>query len=317
MRRLFDIAALVLTVGAIWYVWHTHPQQTATLMREVESHIAPCSTPLTYSIGTIDPQFGISKDILVQDLAQAETLWEKPANKNLYQYQSSGGEVTVNLIYDNRQAVTNRLAADGIAVSSDRSGYDALKARFDTLKAQVTEEQADYTAQVDSYTRQQAAYNAAVKQSNEKGGASSAEYTQLQQEKSGLQTIYTALQATETKLNSDIDMLNTLAAALNDLIKQLNLNIQQYNQTGAAGGTFEEGLYQVSNSIATIDIYEYSNHAQLIRVLAHEMGHALGMDHVENTQSIMYKINTSSSLSASMQDIAELNRVCKLSLQTK
>jgi len=40
------------------------------------------------------------------------------------------------------------------------------------------------------------------------------------------------------------------------------------------GGEFEEGAYQSDQNGEKIDIYHLINQAKLIRVLAHELGHA-------------------------------------------
>jgi len=45
-------------------------------------------------------------------------------------------------------------------------------------------------------------------------------------------------------------------------------------------------------------------------VLAHEMGHALGLEHVADAQAIMYKINQGKRLSLTEDDIAALNAQC-------
>ena len=53
----------------------------------------------------------------------------------------------------------------------------------------------------------------------------------------------------------------------------------------------------------------------MILALTHELGHALGMDHVENPKSIMYYItgaNTETSPAPTAEDLVELNRACKM-----
>ena len=52
------------------------------------------------------------------------------------------------------------------------------------------------------------------------------------------------------------------------------------------GGTreFTQGDYQGDH----INVYQFRDRAELILVLAHELGHALQLDHVENPASIMY-----------------------------
>jgi hypothetical protein len=41
------------------------------------------------------------------------------------------------------------------------------------------------------------------------------------------------------------------------------------------------------------------------------MGHALGLDHVPGTQSLMYPVNKGSGLELTGEDVAELNRACR------
>ena len=116
-------------------------------------------------------------------------------------------------------------------------------------------------------------------------------------------------------MNADIETLNAIGTSLNKLIAELNLNVERYNQAGAsAGGECEEGAYVSEAGSQRIDIYEYSSHTELVRVLAHELGHALGLGHVGDAEAIMYKVNQGKKLTVAQDDITELHAVCASSL---
>jgi len=308
---------LLLVFGVAGYLWYTHPAEVRGIVRLIESRVAPCAQPVTYSIGEVDSQFGISKAKLVVDLKEAESIWEKPSDKNLFEYKESGGSVTVNLVYDERQAATDKLRAAGMQIDRSTASYDALKRQYDTLTARVEKEQSQYQSAIAAYKRDEASYNAQVQQANRSGGAKPAEYQRLQAQKAALEQQFANIKVLEGKFNADVDTLNALATTLNQLIVQLNINVDQYNRTGASAGEFEEGLYSMVRGIETIDIYEYSDHTQLVRVLAHEMGHALGLEHVADSKAIMYKINQGKSLAATKADEAELDRVCSSGLLSR
>jgi hypothetical protein len=310
MRKIIGWVFLAAIAGSAGYLAYTYQAEIRGIPRLVEGKVTPCTTPITYSIGSIDSRFGISKNILTSDLAEAEAIWEKPSGKNLFEYTQSGGAVTVNLVYDSRQAATDKLKAAGIQTDESQASYNALKAKYDALSLRVASEQSAYNNQAAAYKSDEDAYNAEVEQWNQRGGAPQAEYDKLQAEKAALAQEFTQVKSLEDAVNADIDTLNALATTLNQLIVQLNLKVAQYNQAGAAAGEIEEGLYQLSAGVQTIDIYEYSNHTQLVRVLAHEMGHALGLQHVSDPQAIMYKINSGTSLTTTAADILELNGVC-------
>jgi hypothetical protein len=312
MRKIIDWTLITFVVGTAGFLGYTHQTQVRSLVHVAQDTVAPCSRPITYSIGTIDSRFGISKDILVRDLAEAEVVWEKPSLKDLYQYLPTGGDVTVSLIYDSRQASTDKLRSVGIETTNAESSYNTMKVRYDTLTAHVTAEQSTYKTRVATYGAHADSYNADVATSNARGGATPEEYARLQTTKSNLAQEFASLKSYEHTLNNDIEIHNALATNLNQLIVQLNINVAQYNSVGAAAGEFEEGIYQLAHGVQTIDIYEYSNHTQLVRVLAHEMGHALGMEHVSEKGAIMYKVNNGTGLTATPSDITALDRVCAI-----
>ncbi len=313
-RRVLDWTVLLAVLGVGGYWVYAHHAQVQTAVQLVRSQVAPCSSPVTYSLGSIDPRFGIATSTFIADMKEAASIWAQ-SGKTLLQYEPEGGAVTVSLVYDARQAATDQLKAAGIQVDQSKATYDSLKRRYDALSAQVDAEQAAYDERVATYKSDESAYNTAVGQWNAQGGAPPDVYTQMQQQQQALQSEYSSVKSQESALNADISMLNALATTINQLIVQLNLNVQQYNRTGTAQGEFEEGVYVLADGAQTINIYEFSGHVELVRVLAHEMGHALGLQHVADPQAIMYHLNSGTNLTLAKADLAELDSACHFASQ--
>ncbi len=64
-----------------------------------------------------------------------------------------------------------------------------------------------------------------------------------------------------------------------------------------------------------LNIYEFENKYDLALVLAHEFGHALDMDHVEDSQAIMHYLlqsNPRSYPELTVDDLRELKNKCRL-----
>jgi predicted Zn-dependent protease len=78
------------------------------------------------------------------------------------------------------------------------------------------------------------------------------------------------------------------------------------------GREFCEGLYEYKNGKRSINIYQYDNEYRLVRVLAHEFGHALGLNHSKSAEAVMYPLIQSDSLALAADDIAALKEHCKI-----
>jgi predicted Zn-dependent protease len=272
--------------------------------------IAPCQKPLTYKIQQFDPQFNISQENFLDALKQAENIWEAPLGINLFEY-APNGKIDVSLIYDYRQKTTQALSSINKQISSSKQEYDNLKRVYSDLKKEYEIKNNILNSLTTEFQKEKLAFDAKIKSWNTKGGAPKEIYNQLNLEKQTLQQKIDEINQKSAEINNLISKINETASNLNVMAKNLNITVDTYNTIGQnTPREFNEGIYESDSINQSIKIYQFENKQKLIRVLAHEFGHAIGLDHVPQKEAIMYELNTSNNMKAVSLEIINLKKIC-------
>ena len=271
----------------------------------------PCEKPITYTIGAFDRRFGISQKDFLSALAEAEKVWEKPIGRELFIYKPESSELSVNLVYDRRQEVTNTLTNLGNKLEENESYFKALQKRYTELKSEYDGATNIYDARVLVFDEKNNFYKEMVRVWDSGKRVSKEQFDELERKKLALERELSELKILETKLNERVREINALVGTLNSLAQSLNLGAEKYNTIGASRGeTFTGGVYSQSEEERSIDVYEFSNREKLVRILAHELGHALGLDHNSDPKAIMYHLNEGEAESLTPTDLAVLQTLC-------
>ena len=276
MKKLLLKLIFIVVAGVLVYQYRdVLSAQLSPIWNNVKSFIysrVPCKEPIPYTLNTFDKEFNISKTYFLSALADAEAIWEKSAGVELFAYESTS------------------------------SAYNVLKINLIY----------DYRQQA---TSKLTSLGITVQNNRASYDALKTKFTSLKTELAKAESEYklSKSEATRKKINEMVDEINSMVVVLNRLATTLNLAVEKYNTIGASRGeSFEEGVYMQEGLSRQIDIHEFSNRDKLVRVLAHELGHALGLGHVEDKKAIMYEFNQGNNKALTTSDIEALKSKCDI-----
>ncbi len=243
----------------------------------------PCDQPISYHLGEIDKGYGLTKEQFLADIGEAGQIWSSVVGKNLFRFEENG-QIVVNLIYSDRQSMADNLSKLESDLKNNKASLDSLKA--------------DYESAAADFEKRLIAFNQQMEVANKQGHISKEEYDNLKSQQASLQ--------------DEAEKLMDLGNQLDLNVKQYNSQVGQFNQgvsqfKTAVTAKPEAGLYD--GSVPKIDIYLTASDQELIHTLAHEMGHALGLAHTSDPNSVMYPY-TNEVIKPDSQESGDLKAYC-------
>jgi len=268
-----------------------------------------CEKPLEYSLGSIDERFNLTEAEILSLLKDAEKVWESSIDKNLFVYNPDSDKgIVINFIFDERQESVIASNASEANLNKNWNVYNGLVTSYDSISLIYENEISKYDQNVLAYEDQLDKFNKIVKDWNNKPG-SKKEFNQLKDAENELRDAYSQIEADRINLNTTVADLNKLSEEVNKVHKELNRRTDLHNSNFVNDEIVDSGDY----GNYEINIYQFYSVPDLRLTLAHEMGHSLGIDHLENPDSIMYYLleeQDVTDLQLSLEDREALAELC-------
>lgn len=245
-----------------------------------------CDTPIRYGIGEVDDRFSLDQKAFLEATMEAEAVWERGLGKDVFLYDPRS-PFQITAIFDERQKMTieARELQDTVA-SYETESAEIGKERADLL-ARYERDKKRFEADAAEFNADLTEYNAEVSAWNRSGGAPKDTYEELEKTKKELENREQELVEASEALRSLTERINSLAKTINTKAGDVNENIAEFRERYGEPRPFVQGLY--TPPLSSIEIFQFEGRDDLRLVLAHELGHALGIEeHVDDDSSLMY-----------------------------
>ncbi|MEW5883551.1 MAG: matrixin family metalloprotease [Armatimonadota bacterium] len=287
---------LVLLLVAAWGCGSGDGARSYSLHDGAESNSLPeaserdeAALPIGWRIGEIDPRFGLTEDEVRNAVERAVGLWEGAVGRDLFAHDPARG-IPINLEYDHRQERRMERQRARADLDGLLERLQDAKARLRSAEQEVEMKAADLRRRQDALNEATRRHNQRVREWNLRGGAPPDIVQEVNAERRSIERRQSALDLEESSLRALQLQAERYVQEHNALVEEYNALVNRYNEQFGEGWQEEAGRYESMggrSGFKSITVFVVEDLDHLALVLAHELGHALGIEHVEHDPSAL------------------------------
>ncbi len=276
----------------------------------------PCAEPLTYRVLEVDGRYRLGKQEVRDALDEAAALWERAAGEALFRPARRDPDLGIRLVYGQAQAQVERHQRERRDLERAQERH---RERQEQLKERVREHERDkeaYKQEARRHERRRERFESRLERWEAGDMPRTPERRdRLKSERAALQEEAEELNRRGEALEREAQQLQARQEELVAEAQRLERRAEGYNRAAEELSGFQAGQYRGRPGHGgQITVYQFDDPADLRTVLAHELGHALGIEHVAEADSLMHREMTEANRdprSLSIEDRTALRQVCR------
>lgn len=309
LKKYFFLAIVTIfgaiSIGAAFFVFPD--------LFDISPDRPGCDTPIHWGLGEIDSRFPLDSKQFRQTVFEAEKIWENALGKDIFIFDPQSS-FQIKTEFDRRQQMSFEAQDLEKNISDYEKESSLLEKNYQTLKSGYEQQMKQFETLKKEFDNKLEQYNEDVATWNAGDQTSTKDYENLQEAEKELKKLQEKLQTKSAQVNKTADELNSLAQKINTKIATVNEAVETFREKYGAPQPFVQGLYYPP--LDNITIFEFKGKEDLRLVLAHELGHALGInDHIQdNPSSLMYYLMDQQDIqnpTLTEQDIQAYSAACQ------
>lgn len=286
-RGVALLSAVALSLGA-WAPSAARAQQGSG------GSALPCAVPLAWRVAEVDGAFALSPAVARDAMRAAAAMWEA-AVEGLRVPEDDDDGFPVRFVFDERQARLFALREEEARLTRMAEEIEEARASIVRRDRDLALEREAYEESRRGYERRLQRHNDEVRAWNERGGAPAdvaerlrAEAESLEGDRVALQRVGDVIRATSEELGAAAGLLDRWIHAHAEAGAELD---RRFPPVDEQSGEYRERVEQRGDRIVSISreirVYRFDGTEELRVVLAHELGHALGLGHRAEPGAVM------------------------------